>query len=277
MDFIISLVIGITAGLHTSTWGMYKDSPHEGYTHAKYFRSTIIAAIVGPVIWYISGMDLSVPANILMLWGGTYAIERLILEFYKTFLREEDQSKYFIPMQLHIFGKVVESRNARLLAGAGYLAVCLLVGWGVYTLWGMHEAGNLNWHPLLIVFVIGSIGGWISAFGGAWKDAPLEGFQIFKFFRSPGVAFGYAILAAMLTTNFLFITLCGIGYTIASIETYKTFFFPSKPRGKFAGKPIDFPDWTQKRQKYVPVFVAIWVGILFFAYLAYTGTRNGLL
>ena len=86
------------------------------------------------MIWWVSGLDLSQPAQLLLLWGGTYAIERLILEFYKTFLREEDQSKYFIPMQLHIFGKVVESRNGRLLAAAGYLAVVLLVGSGVYTL-----------------------------------------------------------------------------------------------------------------------------------------------
>ena len=277
MHFIIALITGLAAGLHTSTWGMYKDSPHEGFTFPKYFRSTIIGGLLGPVIWWVSGLDLSQPAQLLLLWGGTYAIERLILEFYKTFLREEDQSKYFIPMQLHIFGKVVESRNGRLLAAAGYLAVVLLVGWGVYTLWQLHQAGSLGWHPLLIVFVIGSIGGWISAFGGAWKDAPLEGFQIFKFFRSPAFAFGFSLLAAMLTDNFLFITLCGIGYTIATIETYKTFFFPSKPRGKFAGKPIDFPEMLQRRQRYVPVFVSIWVVILILAFMAYSSGPQGLI
>ena len=28
------------------------------------------------------------------------------------------------------------------------------------------------------------------------------------------------------------------GFTVASIETYKTFFFPNKPRGKFAGQRV---------------------------------------
>ncbi|MEY3367446.1 MAG: hypothetical protein RI973_601, partial [Bacteroidota bacterium] len=32
MDLLIALATGLTAGLHTSTWGMYKDSPHEGFT-----------------------------------------------------------------------------------------------------------------------------------------------------------------------------------------------------------------------------------------------------
>ncbi len=40
----------------------------------------------------------------------------------KTFLREEDQSKYFIPMQFHILGRVVRARGLRWLVGALYTA-----------------------------------------------------------------------------------------------------------------------------------------------------------
>jgi hypothetical protein len=36
--------------------------------------------------------------------------------------------------------------------------------------------------------MVASISGWISAFLGAWKDAPIEGFETLKFFRSPVVA-----------------------------------------------------------------------------------------
>ena len=36
-----------------------------------------------------------------------------------------------------------------------------------------------------------------------------------------------------------------IGYERATAETYKTFFFPSKPRGKFAGKPVLFPGYAR--------------------------------
>ena len=40
-------LIGALAGLHTSTWGMYKDAPHEGFTWPKYFRSTVVGAALG--------------------------------------------------------------------------------------------------------------------------------------------------------------------------------------------------------------------------------------
>ena len=39
--------------------------------------------------------------------------------------------------------------------------------------------------PPVTELTVGALGGWYSAFGGAWKDAPIEGFQLFKFFRSP--------------------------------------------------------------------------------------------
>ena len=273
MEFIIALVTGLAAGTHTSTWGMYKDSPHEGFTYRQYFRSIIIGAILGPVIWQISGLELTRAANIFLLFGAIYAMERLMLEFYKTFLREQDQSKYTIPMQFAVFGKVVKSRSARLTVGFLYISSVLLVGAGIYYL----QTLDLGLPGLLVVFIVGSAGGWISAFGGAWKDAPIEGFQIFKFFRSPAVAFFYALLASLFTQNYLLITLCGIGYTVASIETYKTFFFPSKPRGKFANTPIHFPEMLKKRQWFVPVYVLIWVMIITTFVIAYMQPHEGLI
>ena len=32
MSMGIALAIGLLAGAHTSTWGMYKDCPYEGFT-----------------------------------------------------------------------------------------------------------------------------------------------------------------------------------------------------------------------------------------------------
>ena len=57
-------------------------------------------------------------------------------------------------------------------------------------------------------------------------------------------------------------TFGAIGYTVATTETYKTFFFPSKPRGKFAGKPVRFPDWLEKRKRFVPLYVLIWLLVI---------------
>jgi hypothetical protein len=72
------------------------------------------------------------------------------------------------------------------------------------------------------------------------------------------------------------ITLCSIGFTIATIETYKTFFFPSRPRGKFQGKPIVYPEMLQNRQKFIPVFIVCWLYVIIAGVLAFWGTHSGL-
>ncbi|MBN2030864.1 hypothetical protein JW824_11555 [bacterium] len=273
MEWLIALTTGTMAGTHTSIWGMYKDSPYEGFTYRQYFRSIIIGEIWALLIWWIAQVDVTRASGWFLLFGSTYAMERLTLEYYKTFLREQDQSKYTIPMQFAVFGNVVKSRKVRLLVGLGYLLGIILVGYGLYVL----QQSDLGWPKLLTVFLIGSTGGWVSAFGGSWKDAPIEGFQILKFFRSPAVAFFYALLASMFTTNYFLIALCGIGYTVASIETYKTFFFPSKPPGKFTKTPIHFPEMLKRRQRFVILYVAIWLAILVTFVIALMQPHDGLI
>ena len=122
---LLAAAVGLIAGIHTATWGMYKDAPHEGFSGRKYARSIVLATVIAVVIAGAWGLDPRRAADLVVLFGSTYAVERALAEIYKTFLREEDQSKYFIPMQFSVFGQVVRSRSARLLAGAGYVAVCL--------------------------------------------------------------------------------------------------------------------------------------------------------
>lgn len=273
METIIAVLTGLAAGAHSSTWGMYKDIPYEGFTYPKYFRSMVIGMLASLVIWKITALNLSNAGNIFVLFGFTYAIERAILEFYKTFLRTEDQSKYFIPMQFHIFGKVVESKGKRLFVGALYFVGVVTVALLVYKLYKSDVA--LPWW--VVIFVIGAAGGWISAFGGAWKDAPIEGFELFKFFRSPAIAAFYAFLMSLFTDNYVLIGGGALGFTVASIETYKTFFFPSKPRGKFAGKKIKFPELLKWRNRFVPLYVSIWIAIIVTFILALNQPHNGLI
>ena len=258
MNALVALVTGLAVGIHNATWGMYKDAPHEGFTWSTYFRSVVAGAIYGPLLWYIFKLDLSDPAYIFLLFGAAYSLERITMEVYKTFIRIEDQSKYFIPMQLSVFGKPVESYAMRLFFGFLYVIALALIAYVIYLLNERYQAGNLNWNAFLILLPC-SVFGWVSAFGGAWKDAPLEGFETFKFFRSPGVAYFYAFVASLFTSNLLIITMCSIGFTIASIETYKTFFFLDRPRGKFQGKPITHPEMLQFRKKFVPYYISIWI------------------
>jgi hypothetical protein len=272
MNAAIALAIGLLSGAHTSTWGMYKDSPHEGFTWRKYFRSILLSAGIALAWEAVLGFDLARAWARVVLFGLTYVTERGLVELYKTFLREEDQSKYFIPMQFHVMGRVVHSRRVRWSVAAAWIAAVILVAWGL----GSFQAASTvpGW---LAVLVIGSIGGWLSALGGAFKDAPVEGFETFKFFRSPLVALSWAAVVACFSRDYLHIALCGLGYTVATIETYKTFFFPNKPRGKFAGKPILFPRFLTWRYRFAPLYAAIWVAVLANLALAFAEPHAGLI
>ncbi|MFQ5676149.1 MAG: hypothetical protein ACE5G1_09650 [bacterium] len=274
MELLIAVIIGLMAGLHTSTWGMYKDAPHEGFTWPRYFRSTFIATAASVSVYLVTKLEMTNPGNMVVLYGFTYVIERALVEFWKTFLREQDQSKYFIPMQFSFKGEVIKSRTLRLSVGALYFSGEVLAVLGIYYLQKINFGGGSGW---VVILTIGGVGGWISAFGGAWKDAPKEGFETLKFFRSPVMATLYAYMLAHFTANYLFICFGALGYTIGTIETYKTFFFPSKPRGKFAGMPINFPEMLKKRQYFVPLYVAIWVAVITTIVVAFLQPNQGLI
>jgi hypothetical protein len=161
-------------------------------------------------------------------------------------------------MQFAVFGRVVKNRSVRLLAGAVYAAALLAIFALVYSI----DRSRVEPFPLPVILLVGGLGGWISAFGGAWKDAPYEGFQIFKFFRSPIIASLYALAMSQLNDSLVLVGLAATGYTVATTETYKTFFFPSKPRGKFAGTPVHFPEMLLRRQRYIALYVAIWLVVV---------------
>jgi len=97
--------------------------------------------------------------------------------------------------------------------------------------------------------------------GGAWKDASIEGFSFLKFPRSPVVSLVFAVPIATLTADYVSVFLASTGYSIAAIETYKVFIRRQR-RGKFAGKPIAFPDMLTRRRMAVPVFITIWLGVI---------------
>lgn len=264
--------IGMLAGLHTATWGMYKDSIHEGFTWPRYFRSPIVGIVMALIAGLIASPALDSAASMVAFFGVVYVLERGAVELWKTFLRNEDQSKYFIPMQFAVFGNVVQSQARRLIIGAIItVAVC-----GTFLAFHYGSGGLTLQDRPWIVFAIATVSGWISAFLGAWKDAPVEGFQPLKFVRSPLWAGFWGLMVAHFTTSILVVMLAGLGYTIFTLETYKTFFFPSKPRGKFAGKPILFPEMLRRRKPFIILYVAIWILVLQGFWLAVTGPRTGL-
>src|ERR671912_2395269 len=118
--------IGILAGLHTATWGMYKDSIHEGFFWPRYFRSPIVGAVMALIAYVIARPALDSAASCLAFFGSVYVLERGAVELWKTFLRNEDQSKYFIPMQFAVFGRLVHGRGKRLAIGFAVAAAVIV-------------------------------------------------------------------------------------------------------------------------------------------------------
>ena len=263
---VIAAGVGFLSGAHTSIWGMYKDAVHEGFGVARFTRSMIVGAIAAVVIQMWLQLDLSRPEAILVLFGLAYAMERGIVEVWKTFVRDEDQSKYTIPMQFTLLGVPVKSRGARLAAGAGYVLVVALLLFGISRLDRPGAAPPSIGSAALAGLAVGMV----IAFGGAWKDAPKEGFEALKFFRSPITTVVFAVLLSRLTSSYLLIAVASIGYERATAETYKTFFFPSKPRGKFQGKPIHHPIMLERRRWFVPAYVLIWIIVLVWGIKALT-------
>ena len=161
----------------------------------------------------------------------------------------------------------------RRLAGAGYLGLIAGAVMAVNAL----VIAPIPLPAVVVVLLIGSTAGWLSAFGGAWKDAPLEGFQLLKFFRSPVIASAFALLLSLITRNYLLIAFGALGFTIASIETYKKFFSPHQAPGKFEGKPVKHPEMYERRRRFVPVYVAIWILVVLTFGLAFVESRGGIL
>jgi hypothetical protein len=250
--------VGLLAGTHAAIWGMYKDAVHEGFTVARFARSVVVGAAVAVVVQAVFALALPRPAALVVLFGLAYAAERGVVEVWKTFVREEDQSKYHIPMQLSVRGVPVAARRTRLAVGAAYvLAVALCLG-GIARLDHLTPSPS----PAARFAIAGLCVGAIVAIGGAWKDAPKEGFDALKFLRSPALTVGFALLLSQLTESHLQAAVGALGYERATAETYKTFFFPARPRGKFAGKPIRYPEMLTRRRYFVPLYVAICAAVL---------------
>jgi hypothetical protein len=252
----IAALVGLLSGTHASIWGMYKDAVHEGFALGRFCRSMIVGALCAILIETWLRLPMDDAGTLVLLFGLSYAAERGVVEVWKTFVRHEDQAKYFIPMQFSIRGRPVKHRGIRLAAGAAYVVVVALCLGAIGLL---DRAGPPR---LTTILLVGLVVGLIVAVGGGWKDAPKEGFDLVKFFRSPMMTVVWALILSRLTDSALLSAVGAIGFERATAETYKTFFFPSRPRGKFSGKPVTHPEMLRRRAYFVPAYVTIWVLVI---------------
>jgi hypothetical protein len=220
--------IAVGTGLHTATWGAFKDSPYEGFHPARLARTLVVALLAA---WTAVLTRLVDPAAVVPTVGVLYTLERLATEWWKTIVRAHDAAAFTIPMRLGFRGRPVDIAWHRYLVGISVLVGMFAVGLAMHLLQGAVPGA-----PWWVVVTVGGFGGWLTALGGAWKDAPIEGFSGWKFLRSPLVATAWAVPCSALTDDWVTLCLASGGFAVATIETYKTFMTGDQPPGKFAGR-----------------------------------------
>lgn len=231
MTVLTAALLGVMTGLHTATWGAYKDSPFEGFRWPSFLRSVLLGCGIAVAIALTTTWTDDL--HPLVLVGLVYTGERLVTEWWKTIVREDDQSAYTIPMRLGYRGRPVDNHLIRYAVGAAIVLGLVLACVAATALQSV-----LPPEPGWATILIGGVGGWLTAAGGAWKDAPIEGFSPWKFMRSPVVATAWAVPLSFLTDQWALLAFAAGGFSVASIETYKTFFTGGRPPGKFATKTV---------------------------------------
>ena len=252
MTLIEVLIVGLAVGAHVATWGAYKDSPYEGFHWSRFVRSIALSIVIAAVVaWLVA------PArpSLVVLLGVVYCLERLITEFWKLFFRGHAAETFTIPMRFSIFGKTVEATGPRYALGVVLSLACVGAIWVTGWLQSVLPA-----MPQVFAIAIASVSGWLTAVGGAWKDAPIEGFSGWKFLRSPVVAASWAVPLSFLSGDWVLLGLSAGGFAVASIETYKAFLVRGRPPGKFDGKPVRFT-FSHRRQILAGAHALLWAGL----------------
>lgn len=224
--FLAYLVAGIIGSSNAILWGVYGDLLVEKFEGIKVARSLVIG---GFVAIYLYLLNPNLPIFIVTLL--VIAFERSLTEIYKALLRREDQSKYQIPSDL----------NFKLNYGIKFVLGVLLIAFLLATFFVIDFSADNLWLAL--------VGGVIVAIGGAAKDAPYEGFDKLKFWRSPvvGVAFGIFLFTFFkdLPSKYFLIAVPG-GERIIS-ESYKKI-VKGKIPGKFKSSLKRNKKWLERRK-----------------------------
>ena len=186
MSITYVVMLALLTGTHAATWGAFKDSPFEGFKPVSFVRTIVLAVLAAAVLALTTDLETTMAPLVFM--GLIYAVERLATELWKSFIREDDQDAYAIPMRIAVLGRTVDGRGPRYLMGVVIFVAVVAMAFIAATL------QPANGGPLYLLVLVGGIGGWLTAVGGAWKDAPVEGFSGWKFLRSPVVATAWTIM-----------------------------------------------------------------------------------
>ena len=174
MTFALSFITTLVSGLYTCLWGAFKDAPYEGFKPKTFPRSMYFHIAIFLPLYFIPYFSAQFQhLGLVQMFFLIMGLERFLAEIYKGFFRTEDQQKYFVPSRITFFGRPITSDLVRHSAGVLIVAIVfafLLVAAPIESFWGY--------------LVTGYCTGLLVASGGAYKDAPFEGFKWLKFQRS---------------------------------------------------------------------------------------------
>lgn len=252
MPVLEQLLVITLSGLYTCLWGAFKDSPYEDFKPITFWRSVLFSwGIWGAFSYVLPTLSFFGELNHVQLFFFVMGIERFLAELYKGFFRVEDQSKYFIPSRVTFFGKPVRSEWVRIPVGILFVSLTMATSYLPKEI-----------HSLLGFFLVAYLSGLFVSFGGAYKDAPFEGFAPLKFQRS-GVVLAltapYFWLYGSLPLGILIFMNGGLERFL--VEYYKTY-IKRNMSGKFRNDLKIFENRKASREKF---HILAWVIILILA------------
>jgi hypothetical protein len=250
MTIAATAAIGLAAGLHGALYGAYKDSPHESFLLRRFVREIVIAltASIALGLWYPPASDQTA----FVLYLSTFALTRIVTEFWKLFVRVEPQQDFRIPTQIHCVTGIVHNPVLRLLLGVGFLASICGIG-AIDTI--VPAAWPRTLHGVLIGLSIGIA----EAIAGGYKDGAIEGFSWSKFVKSPSFGTLGGVIASGHTGDPVFLLLATIGSMRMFLELLFKMVVPGYAPGKFRSMTGPFAEWTARRRHFLTPYALTWL------------------
>jgi hypothetical protein len=254
---LLIIFVGLLAGLHSACWGLYKDSPYEKGNLTKFIRSLVMGIIIALLLDYLLIKTEINAINLGIFFAVCVVFERFITEIYKGFFRIEPQKKYKIPSLFHLGRYIIRSILLKESVGAGLLILTI----SLFLFFAKIPFEVFGIPHIVLGGFFGLLLGVFEAMGGAEKDAPFEGFEPLKVFRSPLVDLIWGIALSFFTMNYGLLFLATGGAGRMAIEFYKTFIIKKVP-GKFKAKTPPYPIWIKKRNIVVLPYVLTWISFI---------------
>lgn len=249
MPLMLASTLGLAAGLHAASYGAYKDSPHESFIPRRFLRELIFATLLSAGLW---AGGLAHGQSPFIVYLSSFALSRIVTEFWKLFVRVEPQADYRIPTQIHCVTGIVNNPLLRLLLGAGFVA-------SIYGIYRLAKVLPPEWPVTTRGLVTGLSIGVCEALAGGYKDGAIEGFSWRKFFKSPVFGSIGGLVAAGHTSSPLFLLLGAIGTMRMLLELLFKMVVPDYAPGKFRSMVGPHTDWQARRQHFLTPYALTWI------------------